>query len=84
MHADISTLTSQPSLTDHPVHFFEVVTVATVLTFARKGRVFEERRVDMCHREEEEERAINIPEEEKPVSHECLFKYYSLTLVLDT
>lgn len=40
-------LTLQPSLTNDPVHFFYVVTIATMATFASKSRGFEEWSVDV-------------------------------------
>ena len=55
----------QSPLTYDPVHFFHVVTIATVAAFASKGRGGEEGCVDVCQREEEEERLIRIPKEDR-------------------
>lgn len=51
-------------LTNDPVHFLDIVTVATMAAFASKGRGLEKRWVDMGQREEEEEWTISIPVED--------------------
>lgn len=47
MYGNVKTQSWKPSFTDHPVQFFQIVTIATMPAFAIKGGVFEERRVDV-------------------------------------
>lgn len=58
-------MVEQSQLTNHPVHLFNVVAVETVKTLAGEGGVPEERRVDVSHRKEEEERTMGIPAAER-------------------